>query len=133
MVAEQDVATAVETQRPRAGRIVFGTVLMIVGALLALDRLELLEMGPLARFWPLALMAIGLSKLWQTWGTLDTGSGLFMVLAGLWFLVINFKVFGLTFHNAWPLLLVGAGITMVWRGSFESRRKRRTEEVHDGR
>jgi hypothetical protein len=40
---------------------------------------------------------------------------MWMLLLGSWGLVNEFHVYGLHYQNSWPLLIVLAGLNMVWR------------------
>jgi hypothetical protein len=102
-------------QRRNAGRVVLGATLIVVGAALLLGRMEILDIEPLWRWYPLILISLGVAKLWQTWGTLAAGSGLWLALTGLWLLGVNFKVLGMTYANSFPALLVAIGASMVVR------------------
>ncbi len=41
--------------------------------------------------------------------------GIWMIFIGIWGLLTEFQVFGLDYHTSWPLLIIGAGLKMVWR------------------
>jgi LiaI-LiaF-like transmembrane region len=51
-----------------APSLVLGLCLMIVGAVLALDRLHLVEASHVLRFWPIGLIVLGVSIVGQTFG-----------------------------------------------------------------
>jgi len=101
--------------RKRGARILFGVTLMAVGILLTLESLHAIDGGPIHRYWPLLVIAMGATKLYETWGTGDAGSGLTLLLAGFWMLGVTLKVWGLTWKNSWALMLVAVGIGMVVR------------------
>src|SRR5262245_59316511 len=96
-------------RRRNAGGVVLGATLIIVGGALLLGRMHLLDVEPLWRWYPLILISIGVAKLWQTWGTLAAGSGLWLAMTGLWLLGVNFKIFGMTYANSYPALIVAVG------------------------
>ena len=43
-------------------------------------------------------------------------SGIWLIGVGVWMLVSQNSLFGLNFHNSWPLLIIFGGIIMVIRG-----------------
>jgi len=42
-------------------------------------------------------------------------SGVWLIVVGLWGLVNEWRVFGLTYGTSWPLLVMASGALMVWR------------------
>jgi hypothetical protein len=55
-----------------------------------------------------------------------------LMMTGLWFLVVNFGIFGLTYHNAWPLLIVGVGLSIMWRAFLDERAPAGDGAIHGG-
>src|SRR5262245_52898721 len=104
-----------DTTRKAIPKVILGILLIVAGTALMLDRLQVLEIGHLSQYWPVALLGVGASRLWSTWGTSAQGSGAGMMMLGLYFFAVSFKWFGLTYHNSWPLFLVAVGFGMVWR------------------
>lgn len=105
-----------DTGRGGGGRpnIVFGLILTIVGVLFLLHNLGLYYIYDIWKYWPLLLMAAGLSKL--VWGR--AGERMFGAVAlfiGSVFFVDN--VFGWHVHlgQLWPVILVIVGISVVAR------------------
>jgi hypothetical protein len=95
-------------------------VLMSAGALLLVDRLNLAEVRISSQLWPLLPIALGLVRIIDPGvrrdGTVcSRRSGMWMLLLGSWGLVNEFHVYGLHYQNSWPLLIVLAGLNMVWR------------------
>ena len=120
-------------RRPRAAGIVTGLVLVALGLMLALDRMNVAPIDNIARVWPIAVIGAGAAKVWDSWGTPAAGSGIGLIMTGLWFLAVNFRIFGMTYHNAWPLLIVGVGISIMWRAFLEERGGPGRREGRDGR
>lgn len=101
------------TTRPT--KVIIGMGIMAFGVLLLLDRLNISEVKAVWRIWPVFLLALGASKLAETWNTPEIGSGGWLVMMGTWFLAVNFHLFGLTYQNGWPLLIIAVGLSMVAR------------------
>jgi len=99
---------------PITPHLVFGLIIMIVGAVLTFDVLGLLTASTILRFWPLALLAFGLVTLTQANDRGALVRGGLMTFFGGWLLLATLHV--LPSHSwrlFWPLLLVIAGATLV--------------------
>ena len=107
-------------RRSHHGRVLFGMFLMAAGGLMLVDRLNLAEIHLTSRLWPLFPLALGLVRLIDPPVRPDgrvcsRRSGMWLVLLGCWGLANEFQVYGFTYQNSWPLLIVLAGLNMVWR------------------
>lgn len=122
----------------RPGAIAAGVILLGLGAAMFLDTTGAtdfhLHLGRLIG--PLFLISIGTSMLLDRSAlvcgvrssTVDgemprrhrrrggAASGVWLIGIGAWLLAVQSHVFGLTYHNSWPLFLVLSGITVVIRG-----------------
>lgn len=117
----------------RLPRIVLGVALMLVGAILLADKLALADTSGAWRWWPLLPIGFGISKLVQSWDTPERGSGAWLVFTGIWFLAVNFHLFGFTYHNSWPVLVVAVGVSMIGKALLEKKPEDGGSEVPDGR
>jgi hypothetical protein len=123
----------VASPKPGIGSLIFGAALITGGILLGLGRFGWLSMDSPAQLWPLALIGIGVNSLWQTWGSPDMGSGAWLILGGLWFLVVNLGVLGLTLKTTWPVVVMLSGLIIVWRSIVTSSRSANGKEAPNGR
>ena len=110
--------------RPDTGQIVVGLIILSMGGLLLLDRLSEGTYAMRA-WWPFILIVMGAAKMANApdaTGRERGGrrSGVWLVLVGLWGLVNEWRLFGLTYGTSWPLLVMASGAMMVWR-SFDAR------------
>lgn len=134
MTDDRMVGRMNQERRPsRASGLWFGLILVALGLMMTLHRMDIAPMANVGRVWPIAVIGAGAAKMWDTWGTPAAGSGIGLIATGVWFLLVNFKVFGMTYHNAWPLLIVGVGISILWRAFLEERGGRGRREDGDGR
>jgi len=92
-------------------RLVIGLAVMLAGFLLALDSLGWADAGALFRYWPLALVAVGITKLVAS-GSQRSG-GVAMIVLGTAFLALNLGWLSFPRVAAIVLFLVGARI--AWR------------------
>jgi len=114
-----------ERRRHRSplGGLVFGGFIVVMGLLLLLDNLGLVAVHDIWRYWPVLLIALGLSKLIAS-RTLSAGvCGGLLTLAGVILLLDNLNIaiylfdhrVRLSFDLLWPVLLVGFGLNVVVR------------------
>jgi hypothetical protein len=92
-------------------RLVIGLAIMLTGFLLAVDSLGLFDASQVFRFWPVVLIAIGVTKLL---GNACQRSGAFVwIVAGTALLALNLGFLSFPRVAAIVLFLVGARI--AWR------------------
>jgi predicted membrane protein len=100
------------------GRLFFGIVLLALGVLLLLDNFDILESGPVLRWWPVVLIAFGLMRMVQPGG--GKIFGILLVIVGAALLLNNLDITSIRFWDLWPLFLVLLGVSMLWRRSLVS-------------
>ena len=102
----------------QASRLVWGLILIAVGLVFTLQNLDWIELDMRAvwQYWPLILVAIGLAKLFDRQ---ELCSGLWLIVLGLWLQLNQLQLWGFTWHNSWPLLLIGIGILIVFQAVTE--------------
>jgi predicted membrane protein len=92
-------------------RLVIGLAIMLAGFLLAVDSLGLVDADRIFRFWPVVLIAVGVTKLL---GTAGQRSGAFVwLVAGTALLALNLGFLSFPRVAAIVLFLVGARI--AWK------------------
>ncbi len=106
-------------RQANSGRVFCGLVIVLVGLALLLDRSAIWEVRMSGHYWPLLLIALGAMKV------LDPSQGdgrprsrrggAWLLYVGCWGLLNEFHLFGFNYGTSWPLLIVGAGIGVVWR------------------
>lgn len=95
------------------GGIVTGGIFILVGLAFLLDRLGIISINNLWRFWPLLLIFAGALNFTSRRGAW----GLVSILAGV---VLQLNELGIThvgWATFWPLLLIAFGLLIMW-GSF---------------
>ena len=104
------------SSRDYRGSLISGVILVAVGLVFLLDNFNVIYIGePVSHFWPLIVVAIGMAKIFQAQNPWERRKGFATIFIGLWLLVSVLHMFGLTFHNSWPLLLIGFGINAIWK------------------
>jgi hypothetical protein len=112
-----DMAEQAQRRQVSRARVIFGLLIMVVGALMLANRFNWrLDVS----IWPWFLIALGLLRLVD-----ESPDGkecmssrrmaLWLVFVGAWGLLNEYRLFGLHYGHSWPLLVVGAGVFMVWR------------------
>jgi predicted membrane protein len=92
-------------------RFVIGIAIMLAGLVMALDGLGLVDGSAILRFWPLALVAVGIVK-WIS-DPERVAPAVLWIAAGLGFLLVSFG--RMSFGVLWALLLFFAGASIAWR------------------
>lgn len=114
-------------RRHDLSRLILGLAVCGLGILFTLDHLGWFDAGSLFDYWPLLLVAIGLSRLLQAPAGQGRGVGLVLVLVGVWWVAYNLGLVDISVWRLWPVLLLLFGIGMVWRALGGDRRHR----IHD--
>jgi hypothetical protein len=92
-------------------RLVVGLAVMLAGFLLALDSLGFADAGEVFRYWPLALVAVGVTKLLASTG--QRSGAFFLIVLGAALLALNLGWLSFPRVAAIVLFLVGARI--AWK------------------
>jgi predicted membrane protein len=98
--------------RADRGPVIGGVVFIVVGLFLLLERLGFVPEGFALHFWPSIFIVIGLVKIVYAGGR-PTGA----VLIGLGIL-LQLNEMGVThlrFWDLWPVLIIVAGLAMLWQ------------------
>ncbi len=94
--------------------IIPALAVIAVGVLFLLNNLNVFYLHDIWRFWPVALLAVGLAKLVDSQSDSDRTSGIVLTIVGAIFLAKNLGFLYLSWHDFWPLILIGAGVLMLW-------------------
>ena len=114
------------TRKVDPGPLAGGMILIVLGTLFLLERLRLAEFGDAFRYyWPMIFVLIGIPKLFSR---RTVWSGLWFIALGAWLQIARLKLFGLTFGNSWPLLVIAIGAGIIIRAFTESPNRDRKEE-----
>lgn len=97
---------------------IFGVSLIILGSAFLLEELGITVFDHLIdTWWPMVLVVLGLSKMaWER----RVGAGGWLVFVGLWLQAAELSLFGFTFGDSWPVILIGAGAILIVQSLFGS-------------
>jgi predicted membrane protein len=96
------------------GRLWFGIVILGLGILWTLDNLRFIDSDRVLEWWPLVLIAFGLSKLWERQGARPLAAALWVGL-GMWLLGHNLGLLPWGIGELWPVVLIVVGISIIRR------------------
>jgi hypothetical protein len=112
----QNMDQLVENKRRGRKRILWGLVLVASGIILMVRQYTDLEIAMLWHFWPLYLLVSGLIDVLSATRWKHIAEGLGQIVAGAWIFACIEHLWGFTFSNSWPVLLIGFGVTVVLGG-----------------
>jgi cytochrome bd-type quinol oxidase subunit 2 len=121
-----------DRERAHGGRLAAGVILITLGVFFLLFDRGVVEMDFPWQWWPLVLVAIGAGRLVTATHHDERRAGLWMILLGGWLLVNFLRLFGLGWHNSWPLLIIIAGGMTVWKAIANPERPVRSEAGEAG-
>src|SRR5688572_7681714 len=86
-------------------QLLFGLVLLLIGAVLLADNLGFYIPLKLWKLWPIPLLGFGVVGLLVPSRHLDRRGGMWLLTTGIYGAIGTFDLFGLGW-NAWPLFLI---------------------------
>ena len=98
-------------------RLVVGVLMIALGLLFLLDRFFVIDVGEAWRFWPLILVAFGLSRIFGAFPGRRRRWGMMQVVLGVWLLLDQIDV--VDAGDSWPVLVMAIGAVIIV-GSFGS-------------
>lgn len=109
-------------QYPRK-RVLWGVILIAAGCMFLLDRMDIYEIGDIWRYWPAVISIAGLIEILTARGMRDISRGTMNVVVGLWLYACIENIWGLTFGNSWPVLMITFGIGVFLNGIADRNQK----------
>lgn len=113
--------TTMPTAHPRRARksMLWGLVLIALGALFLADKAGAVDIGPVWHyweFWPLAVVFAGLVDLVAASGLREAVDAVLVMALGSWLFACLQGLWGWSFASTWPILLVAFGVGMIAKG-----------------
>ena len=109
-VEYRDIANSPGHRRPMRQGVVFAVILIAVGVLLFLDNIGVFHFHDIWRFWPVALIAVGVAKLFDCRGVGGRIWAAMWIFVGAAFLIDRLSVGHVNWNIIWPLALIGFGV-----------------------
>ena len=105
-------------------QLVVGLIVIAAGVLMTLDNLQVIDASQYLRFWPAALVLLGLVKVGHSGqGTGGGFGGFVFIVVGAWLLLEQTTLVRISFWDMWPALLVMFGVFRVWKGLSSPRQR----------
>ena len=104
---------ACSRRRPPTAGVIIAILIITAGILLFLDNLGLFHIYNIWRLWPVALIGVGISKMFESQGPGGRVWAGMVMAAGVLFLLDNLGIWHVGWGLIWPIGLVGIGITML--------------------
>lgn len=116
------------------GRVTAGLILLVLGILMLVDRMNYFDVSAMQLFPGMVLIAMGVARMALAQVAVeelhgpnplrktrlrqrrDLRSGLWLMTVGAWLIVNALHLFGLTYATSWPLLVMAGGVFIVARG-----------------
>lgn len=102
-----------------SANLVFGSLFILAGATLLLDRLGYVDAGQIFYYWPLALVIFGIGLLVRR-GRQAVVSGSLLTVVGSVLLLKRLGILNVGLRELWPLVLIAIGIVVLYN-SLRSR------------
>jgi hypothetical protein len=95
------------------GKLAVGIALLLVGILSFTDYIDAFDAHELWRFWPVLLIFIGVSTEVDALRQRRSSGGYIVAAVGVWLLVANQHIFGLSHRSAMPLGIAVVGLGLI--------------------
>lgn len=111
------------------GHVGVGVLLVLVGLVLLFGNFHYWMIGSVWHLWPIIFLVIGIGKLIDAQEAWEYRKAVWFLFLGGWFLISELHLWGFSYSNSWPLLLIGVGINMLWKSACRSSSQKYFEEA----
>jgi hypothetical protein len=95
------------------GHVAFGAVIMTLGLIFLMDRMDIITPATLALYWPGLLVVFGMTRImWPSRPGAEVG-GTWIALAGGLLLLDRIDV--IEMRESWPVFLIVGGLVVMFR------------------
>jgi hypothetical protein len=115
------------TRRDNSRHWVAGLILIGLGTVFLLERLGVVESNAIRQYWPGIIAIVGAGQLLAARDAAQAAKGAFLIFLACWLYVSIQRLWGLSFQNSWPMILIAVGLTHIV-GGLSAKSEKRTEE-----
>lgn len=108
----------------RVTALVFGVILIGLGAVFLLQNFGMVDAGDIGSWWPVVLIGFGISSIIAPKDAGAASGGVILAGMGAYFLLRRFGVVDWGLREIWPVLLLLCGIALIGRSISERRAAR---------
>lgn len=105
-------------QTCRNKNLTFGLVMILVGSIFLLDRMDYLDVSELWHYWPALIALSGAIKILSAKHLSHIIHGCVEIFIAFWLYASIEHLWGWSFYTSWPILLIAIGISTIARGFF---------------
>ena len=102
-----------ETSYEWRRQLMWGVTLICFGVGFFLDQINLVEFRGMWHYAALLWVVFGINKMIGYPTAKHFTSGLWNVFMGLWIFAVFEHMYGLTWSNSWPFVIIASGVTMI--------------------
>lgn len=117
-----DRKPSLDTNKPRSPRhhspLVSGVLLMAAGVGLLMINLGYGIPPAVWEYWPLVFIALGIIGILAPSRHLSRSGAVWLLAAGAYCEISTLRLFGLEWSSAWPIFIIAAGLSMIFRESL---------------
>ncbi len=111
-------------------KLVVGLFIALLGVVLALDRAGIADLTSILRFWPVAIIGVGLTMAFQSRELSGRVNGVFVALFGTYALLYALRIVHVRFWELfWPFVLIMVGVGLA----TQALQPRRASTAGDGK
>lgn len=109
----------------------WGLLLIGFGLAIFLDQMDMIALRSVWHYSPLVLVVFGINKMIGYPTAKHFTNGLWLVFIGLWIFAVFEDMFGLTWYNSWPFVIIASGVTMILEPIIKRRFAPNEEAGHE--
>jgi len=101
--------------RSASSGVFFGGIVVAIGLGLLLNNMGIIRMHDIWHYWPVLLVAFGLSRIVECHTPSSLIWGGMVALVGALILLDNLNILMIDFNFIWPLIIIAFGLSLLWK------------------
>jgi len=102
-------------------RVLWGGMLIAFGTLALLHQMDVVRIQSIGHYWPVIPVFAGINNILEYPNPRYVFRGLWLIFLGAWLFASIEQIWGLTFNNSWPFLLIAWGTGLILATFLKSR------------